>query len=49
MTWAMKATLFAYPVFVVWRVVKGKPKGRVVIDLRPLNRVTVPDNYPLPL
>ena len=33
----------------MWRTVKGKQKGRVVIDLRPLNRVTIPDNYPLPL
>ena len=30
-------------------MVYGKPKGRVVIDLRVLNRVAVPDNYPLPL
>ena len=47
MTWATKATLFAHLVFVVWRTVKGKQKGRVVIDLRPLNKVTVLDNYPL--
>jgi hypothetical protein len=39
----------AHPVFVVWRTVHGKAKGRVVIDLRALNRVAVPDNYPLPL
>lgn len=49
MTWATEATPFAHPVFVVWRTVKGEQKGRVVIDLRALNRVTVPDNYPLPL
>lgn len=50
MTWATRATPFAHPVFVVWRPGKGGvPKGRVVIDLRALNRVSVPDNYPLPL
>jgi hypothetical protein len=49
MEWAREATPFAHPVFVVWRTVHGKAKGRVVIDLRALNRVAVPDNYPLPL
>ncbi|EAQ86812.1 hypothetical protein CHGG_08065 [Chaetomium globosum CBS 148.51] len=49
MIWATRATPFAHPVFVVWRTVKGVTKGRVVIDLRGLNRVSVPDNYPLPL
>ncbi len=43
------ASPFALPVFVVWRMVKGVKKGRVVADLRPLNRVAVPDSYPLPL
>ena len=27
---------------------KGR-KGRVVVDIRMLNSITVPDNYPLPL
>jgi hypothetical protein len=49
MVWATRATPFAHPVFVVWRMVRGAVKGRVVIDLRGLNRVTIPDNYPLPL
>lgn len=40
---------FALPVFVVWRTVHGEEKGRVVSDLRPLNKWAVPDNYPLPL
>lgn len=44
-----EATPFSHPVFVVWRTVHGKAKSRVVIDLRMLNRVVVPDNYPLPL
>ncbi|KAM4060256.1 PIF1 protein [Hirsutella rhossiliensis] len=37
------------PVFVVWRTARGETKGRVVIDLRALNKVTMPDSYPLPL
>jgi len=27
----------------------GRKKGRVVVDLRPLNKITIPDSYPLPL
>jgi len=49
MEWVNEATPFGAPFFVVHRTVAGEPKGRVVIDLRGLNRVTVPDNYPLPL
>ncbi|KHE80799.1 hypothetical protein GE21DRAFT_1170497, partial [Neurospora crassa] len=44
-----RATPFAHPVFIVWRIVHSKPKARVVIDLRSLNKVTMPNNYPLPL
>lgn len=47
--WVDEPTPFAHAIFVVWRTVHGKEKGRVVVDLRPLNRVAVPDNYPLPL
>jgi hypothetical protein len=49
MKWVYEPTPFAHPVFVVWRMARGKMKGRVVIDLRALNKVSVPDNYPLPL
>lgn len=35
--------------FVVWRTVRREAKDRVVIDLRSLNKIVVPDNYPLPL
>lgn len=41
-------TAIACPVFVVWRKVNGKEKGRVVADLRPLNKIVSPDIYPLP-
>lgn len=40
---------FALPVFVVRRTVHGQDKGRPVVDLRPVNKVAVPDSYPLPL
>ncbi len=43
-----KPSPIACPLFVVWRTVDGKPKGRAVVDLRPLNKIAVPDVYPLP-
>lgn len=51
--WTSEPTAFGYPVFVVWRTVEkdGKPvrKGRVVVDIRGLNKITQTDSYPLPL
>lgn len=47
-------TAFSYPVFVVWRTIH-KPdeppmrKGRVVVDIRDLNKITELDTYPMPL
>jgi hypothetical protein len=38
-------TLIACLVFVVWRTVNGNEKGRPVVDLRPLNKITVLDVY----
>ena len=50
MSWSKTATPFAFPVFVVWRTLpSGKRKGRVVVDLRPLNHMALLDAYPLPL
>jgi hypothetical protein len=49
MEWVHEASTFAHPVFVVWRKVHGEDKGRAVVDLRQLNKVAVPDSYPLPL
>jgi hypothetical protein len=40
-------TPIACPAFVVWRKSGDTEKGRVVIDLRPLNKIAVPDVYPL--
>jgi len=35
------------PAFVVWKKVNRVDKGRIVVDLRPLNKITVPDVYSL--
>ncbi|KAF4467855.1 reverse transcriptase [Fusarium albosuccineum] len=48
MEWVKGPDALVAPVFVVWKTVNGVPKGRVVVDLRTLNGVTVPDSYPLP-
>jgi hypothetical protein len=53
MEWTRKPTPFGFPVFVVWKTVikQGVPvrKSRVVVDIRGLNKITLPDAYPLPL
>ena len=52
MEWSTEPTPFGFPVFVAWRTVytDGKPvrKGRVVVDIRGLNKITIKDAYPLP-
>jgi hypothetical protein len=48
--YTMHSTPFAYLVFVVWKTLpNGERKGRVVVDIRGLNRLVVPNAYPLPL
>ncbi|EPE10789.1 retrotransposable element [Ophiostoma piceae UAMH 11346] len=42
-----KPTPLAFPVFVVWRTVGDKTKGRMVVDIRDLNKMTLPDSYPM--
>ena len=50
MAWSNQPTPFSYPVFVVWRnMPDGSRKGRVVVDIRGLNKITESDSYPLPL
>ena len=49
MTWTDQPTPFSFPVFVVWRDTANGPKGRVVVDIRGLNKVTDSDTYPMPL
>ena len=55
MKWTPQGTPFGFPVFVVWKTILVGPektpvrKGRVVVDIRGLNQISVPDSYPLPL
>ena len=48
MEWTSTATPFSFPCFVIWKETPQGPKGRVVIDIRALNRITIPDAYPVP-
>ena len=48
MSWAKNHTPTGYPVFVVWREVNGIRKGRVVVDIRGLNKASEIDVYPAP-
>lgn len=52
MEWTSEATPYGHPAFVVWRTIQlpGKEpemKGRTVVDIRGLNRITEPDSYPM--
>ena len=52
MEWTVEPTPYGFPCFVVWRTVHlpGKPperKGRVVIDIRGLNKISDFDAYPM--
>ena len=49
LTWSNQPTAFSYPVFVVWRDTSTGRKGRVVVDIRALNKMTETDSYPIPL
>ena len=50
MDWTDKSTPFSYPCFVVWLTLPdGSQKGRVVVDVRGLNAISLPDVYALPL
>ncbi|KAK4178722.1 hypothetical protein QBC36DRAFT_159450, partial [Triangularia setosa] len=42
-------TAFGAPVFVVYGMANGDTKSRLVVDLRMINRVVVPDSYLFPL
>ena len=48
MSWTSGHTPFSYPVFVVWKIgSNGEPSGRVVVNVRGLNQLTVSDAYSL--
>ena len=47
--YATGEVFIAYLAFVVTKTdEEGRVKDRVVIDIRPLNRLVLPDMYPLP-
>ena len=48
MEWVTKPTVFVTPIFIVWRTINGQKKGRVIADLQAINKVAIPNNYPLP-
>ena len=50
----MKFISFNFFIFVVWKNVPSpdsdiKRKGRIIIDIRALNKITITDAYPMPL
>ena len=55
MSWSKEPTSFAFPVFVVYKIVYigfkkiPKRKKRIVVDIRGLNKITVSNNYSLSL
>ena len=49
MEWVIKPIVFTTLIFIIWHTVHSKYKGRVIINLQIINRVIVPNNYPLPL
>ena len=48
MTWTTQSTPFTYPCFVVWKTTPNGRKGWVVVNIRALNRITMPNAYPVP-
>lgn len=54
MKWSDRLSPFGFPVFVTWRNVYDSKIGqiirkpRVVVDIRGLNKLAIPDSYPLP-
>lgn len=48
--WTRHHTPLSFPVFVIWKIDSdSNRKARMVVDIRVLNSITVPDAYPIPL
>ncbi len=48
MSWSYQLTPFSLPCFVIWRCMLDRSqKGRAVVDIRTLNKITLPDTYPM--
>ena len=48
MEWTATATPFFFPCFMIWKETSKGFKGRVVVDIRALNKITVSDAYSVP-
>ena len=49
MEWTNTSTPVSFPCFIVWRTLPDDTqKGRVVVDIRALNKISMPDAYPVP-
>ena len=51
MKWIIIVISFSFPCFVVWKDTFGgesERKGRVVVDIRVLNKIIMPDAYFVP-
>lgn len=50
LTYTQTHTSFSFPVFIVWKFdSNGNKKGRIVVDIKKLNKLIILDSYPLPL
>ena len=49
MEFITQLTFHGYPVFVIWRTIRGERKKRVVIDIRGFNKITVTNFDFIPL
>ena len=54
MSWSTEPMPFRFPVFVIWKTIKvdgQEPiqKGKVVVNIRGLNKIMIPNAYPMPL
>lgn len=49
MEWTITATPLSFPYFMFWKTTSEGRKGRVVVDIRALNKITMPDAYLVPL
>lgn len=50
MEWSTDPTQYGSPVFVIWRTLpSGERKGRVVTDIREVNKLALADAHPMPL
>ena len=47
MIWSTQSTLYSYLVFMIWKDSVNDRKGRVIIDIRELNKITLTNLYSL--